>query len=348
MSIVPHVGERDRLAYRPGLLRRWFVGALAVAAFAAVALLLSTGLGLIEMARWAATQQRAFHSLVQQLLALDGAGPLAGFALVGACFVYGFVHAAIPGHGKFLIASAGLATTMTAVRLVVLSMLAACAQALTALILVYGSFALLDITAGWAQLATDRVLIPLSYVAVFAIGAVLVTRAVRGLRALVQRSRADQHDHHHHHAHDHHHDHGHHHSHGDGHDHHHHDAHCGCNHRHGPTVEEAQNVASLRDAAALIFSIGLRPCTGAVFVLVAAWRLGLLGVGAAGAFAMAIGTGAFISLVAITAVTARGATLVTAGNRYAAVVAPALQLLAGLAIIIVSLVFLLGSLLPPL
>ena len=338
------MGGRHTLAPRPGVLRRWFVGALAVAAFAAVAVLLSTGLGLIDMARWAAAQQRAFHSLVQQLLALDGAGPLAGLALVGACFAYGFIHAAIPGHGKFLIAGAGLATTMTAVRLVILSLLAALAQAVTAIILVYGSFSLLDITAGWAQMATDRVLIPLSYLAVFIIGGVLTRRAIRGLKGVFARAQHrhahdDDHDHHHHH-------HGH--SHDDHHCEHHHHHHEGCNHRHGPTLEEAQRVVGLRDAAALIFSIGLRPCTGAVFVLVAAWRLGLVGVGAAGAFAMALGTGTFISLVAITAVTARGATLVSAGNRYAAVVAPILQLITGLAIIVIALVFLVGSLLPPL
>ena len=208
------MGGRYTLARRPGLLRRLVVGALAVAAFAAVAVLLSTGLGLIDMARWAAAQQRAFHSLVQQLLALDGAGPLASLALIGACFAYGFIHAAIPGHGKFLIAGAGLATTMTVVRLVILSLLAALAQAVTAIILVYGSFSILDITAGWAQIATDRVLVPLSYLAVFAIGGVLTYRAVRGLKAFF----ADTQSRHHHHD-----DHHHHHHHGHGHDGH----HCG-------------------------------------------------------------------------------------------------------------------------
>ena len=308
--------------------RAWFSAGVALAAFLALAGTLSSGLGLVDMARWAASQQRAFHNLVSQLLALDdGGGIAAPLALVGACLAYGFLHAAIPGHGKFLIAGAGLATRMSALRLVGLSALASLAQAVTAIVLVYGSFSLLDITAGWAMAATDRVLEPLSYLAIAGIAIVLIRRAVHGLAAwwpsLVGKSGAD-HDH----DHDHHHD------------------HADCNHRHGPTLEEADAIRSWRDALALIVGIGLRPCTGAIFVLVAAWRLNLLAVGAAAAVAMAVGTGAFISLVAISAASARGATLFAAGSRYAGVAVPLIQLVAGVAILLIALAFMLVSLIP--
>ncbi len=340
MSSVPHVGARDAHPHpaspvapprrTPWRTAGWL--ALAALGFLAVAALLSSDLGLVDMARWAATQQRAFYDLVGQLLQLEKGNALAGFGLVGACLAYGFAHAAVPGHGKFLIAGAGLASRMSAVRLVALSLAASLLQAVTAIVLVYGSIALLDITAGWAMAATDNVLVPLSYVAILLIGLLLVRRAVRGFEA-VARAHAGRfglpaaHDHHHHH---------------------HHDGACGagCDHRHAPTLEEVQAVRNWRDAAMLIIGIGMRPCTGAIFVLVAAWRLDLLLVGALAAVAMAVGTGAFISLVAVSTVTARGATLLAAGVERAGLMVPILQLVAGVAIVLVSVAFLVASFIP--
>ncbi|GAB5378524.1 MAG: nickel transporter [Acuticoccus sp.] len=311
--------------------RVWLSVAAALGAFLALAVALSSGLGLVDMARWAATQQRAFHQMVSQLLALEGGSLAASGALIGACLAYGFIHAAIPGHGKFLIAGAGLASRISMTRLVLLSLAASLMQAVTAIALVYGSFALLHITAGWAMAATDKVLVPLSYLAIAGIAVILIRRAIKGLKALAPgggtRRHHDHADHHHHH-------------------HHHHDGACGCNHRHAPTMEEVDALRSWRDAAMLILGIGLRPCTGAVFVLVAAWRIGLLWVGAGAAVAMALGTGAFISLVAVSAASARGATLFAAGASRARVLVPLLQLAAGVAILLIAIAFLVASLLP--
>lgn len=318
-------GEPRPLAQRGAMgarLRVWLSAAVAGAAFLALVGALSSGLGLVDMARWAATQQRAFHGMVTQLLALDGGGVTAGLALIGACLVYGFIHAAVPGHGKFLIAGAGLASRMSVARLIGLSMLASLAQAVTAITLVYGSFAMLHITAGWAMSATDNVLIPASYLAIAAIAIVLIRRAVRSLAALGRTPDADH-----------------------GHDHDEH-SHEGCNHRHAPTLEEVDALRSWRDAAMLVAGIGLRPCTGAVFVLVASWRIGLLWVGAAAAVAMALGTGAFISLVALSAASARGATLFAAGSARARFLVPLLQLIAGIAILLIALAFLLATVFP--
>ncbi len=320
---VAAASGRDRLKARA---RVWLSVGVAALAFLALAGALSSGLGLVDMARWAASQQRAFHNMVSKLLSLDSGGYAASFALIGACLAYGFLHAAIPGHGKFLIAGAGIASRMSALRLVGLSLLASLAQALTAIVLVYGSFSLLHITAGWAMAATDNVLVPASYVAIAAISIVLIRRALKGFGALT--ASGDGHAHSHDHGHDHSHD----------------DA--GCDHRHAPTLEEVDALRSWRDAAMLVAGIGLRPCTGAVFVLVAAWRIGLLWVGAGAAVAMGLGTGAFISLVALSAASARGATLFAAGASRARFLIPLLQLVAGLAILLIALAFLIASFLP--
>lgn len=251
---------------------------------------------------------------------------IAATSLIGACLVYGFLHAAVPGHGKFLIAGAGLASRIATLKLVGLSMVASLAQAVTAVVLVYGSFALLDITVGWAMTATTRILIPLSYVAILVIRVILIHRALKGSCTVAQRRHAMPHGHHgcttHHHTHQ----------------------TCGCNHRHGPTAEEATAITSWRDAAILIAGIGIRPCKGAVFVLVAARRMDFLAIGAAAAVAMALGTGAFISLVAVSATTARGATLSAAGAKNAGIAVPMLQFFAGGAIVLLSALFLAATL----
>lgn len=344
MRSVPVVG--NRLAAGPRRPWRTVVAALlAVAFFAATALLLSSGLGLVEAAKWATTQQRAYYEMMRHLMEARG-GLLASLGLIGASLAYGFVHAAIPGHGKFLIAGAGVASRVSAWRLVALSLAASAAQAVTAIALVYGSFSALHITAGWAVEATDKVLAPLSYLAILLIALILIRRAVRGFQAVWSRQaqrlealrpgpsagHGPAHAHAHTHTHDHVHDH-------DA------DGMCGCGHRHAPTIEEADALRSWRDAAMLIIGIGLRPCTGAVFVLAVAWRMNMLAVGAIAAFAMALGTGAFISLVAVSATTARGATLFAAGAKHAGIAVPVLQLVAGVAIALIASAFLLAPLL---
>ena len=101
-----------------------------------------------------------------------------------------------------------------------------------------------------------------------------------------------------------------------------------------------------RDALALIAGIAIRPCTGAVMVLVIAWQTGLHLLGLGAVFAMALGTGAFTAMVALASVSVREASFSLSGNAAArlSLLAPALQLAAGSLILIFALGLLSASL----
>lgn len=274
---------------------------LALAA-AAVAAVWATG-GFDRLAVWAAANQRGVQGdMAGALRGLKAgeAGALAG--LMGLTFAYGVFHAAGPGHGKMLIGGYGIGRRVPALRLSVIAVAASLAQAVTAIVLVYGGVFLFDWTREQTEGAAERWLAPLSYAVIGGLGLWLVWRGIRGLRPAPA---------------------AHHHTHG-----HNHGATCG--HAHGPTVEEVARVTSVRDAALLIGGIALRPCTGAVFLLIICWRLGVDLAGILGVFAMALGTATVTVAVALLAVTAReGAVAGFADSPAARRILPALELFAG-------------------
>ncbi|MFC0241026.1 nickel/cobalt transporter [Rhodopseudomonas telluris] len=124
-----------------------------------------------------------------------------------------------------------------------------------------------------------------------------------------------RHDHGHAHGHDHHHDddHGHAHAHHDhdphGHDHHHH-AHgesCDhCGHSHGPEPAELAGPGGWRRGLGAVLTVGIRPCSGAILVLVFALAQGLFWAGVAATFMMGLGTAITVATIATIAVSAKG------------------------------------------
>ncbi len=262
-------------------------------------------------------QREAQNALAGAVRRLRAGEPGAVLAFLGISFAYGFFHAAGPGHGKMLIGGYGVASRVPFGRLALIAVAASLAQAGAAILLVYAGV----LAMGWGRDklvdVTEGVLTPISYAAVASIGLWLVWRGLRGFRKAEAAFAPDAHDHHvHHHDHPHH----------DHHDHV-HDAHCG--HSHGPTLEEVARVHGVQDALALVGGVAMRPCSGAILVLVLTWQLGLALMGVAAAVAMGVGTAVLTLVVAGLSVWAREGALSTLSGPVALRVASAIQILAG-------------------
>lgn len=263
---------------------------------------------------WVTLQQQAINqALVNAIKSLKAGGGLgAALVLGGLSFMYGILHAAGPGHGKAVISAYILADRQTLNRGIMLSFLSALVQALMALLVVAVLKFVLDASGIQTTKLTEAWLERASWAFVALFGAWLLYRQIEAYRA-VPAAAPGHHDHaHHDHAHDDHahHDHAHHaHDHAHGHDHAH--DHAGdvcdtCGHAHMPSPEALQKDWSLRRMLTLAFAIGIRPCTGAILVLVFAISQGLLWAGVFATFAMAIGTAITVSALAALAVGSRG------------------------------------------
>jgi ABC-type nickel/cobalt efflux system permease component RcnA len=233
--------------------------------------------GADQVMRLAADTQRDVQNAMAAALRGLRAGEAGALAtLWGLCFAYGFVHAAGPGHGKLVIGGYGAGSRVTARRLAGLALGASLAQAASAIILVY--FAALVLGWGRGQMTglADDVLAPLSYGLIGAVGLWLL---VRGLRHLRPRHAQDG------------------------------DVCATCGHAHGPTQAQAEAVNTWRDALVVIGTIAVRPCTGALFLLILTWRFGIDYAGIIGAFVMGLGTASITILVAVASVGLRNSTL---------------------------------------
>jgi ABC-type nickel/cobalt efflux system permease component RcnA len=255
----------------------------------------------------AASQMQVQNAMAGALRALQQGDRAAVLTLWGLCFAYGFVHAAGPGHGKLVIGGYGIGARVPVGRLAGLALASSLAQAATAVVLVYGAVWAL----GWgrAQMTglADDVLEPVSYALIAGVGLWLALRGARHLRALRRPVQAPD------------------------------DICASCGHAHGPSVEQAAEVRSWRDAAAIIAAIAVRPCTGAVFLLILTWRFGLDWAGIIGAFVMGLGTASITVLVAFAAVGLRESALQLVSNRGTARMMASAEIAAGALVMLLAL-----------
>ena len=257
---------------------------------------------------WILAKQSEFYREMSSTIRAAKSDGSAVWTLLGISFAYGIFHAAGPGHGKAVISSYLVANEETARRGIVLSFASALLQALVAVALVAVLAWLLSSTAK-TMCSAEKAIEIVSY------GLIAALRRPAGLdqgrrfyaRAAGEAGACDGGGApcttitaHHHHDHDHHH-----HDHDHDHDHDHvHDEHCG--HSHGPTPDQLAGPGGWQRGLGAIFAVGMRPCSGAILVLVFSLAQGLFWAGIAATFVMGLGTAITVATIAVVAVSAKG------------------------------------------
>ncbi|TCK01880.1 ABC-type nickel/cobalt efflux system permease component RcnA [Volucribacter psittacicida] len=260
-------------------------------------------LGVIYFSPWLVHQvaqgQKLFNQLISNNLQHIKQQPLnAGAGLILVSFLYGIFHALGPGHGKFIIASY-LALQPTQMPIAMrLTLLSSLVQALVAIGLTSLVVVLLNLSSAYfrlSQLWIERI----AFILLLLLGLYWCWQALSKIRQkqekkLPQRVKihqltpiqqgqllpmplqsevkntkilsVPQ---------------------------------CDCGHQHLPSSTQLQQAESWKSQALIVLSIGMRPCTGAIFVLFLAYMLDLYGWGILATLAMGIGTGITLSAFAL-------------------------------------------------
>jgi len=237
-----------------------------------------------QAATWVWSKHHEFHlALTRELGDLRGKDGV-GWALVLMSFLYGVLHAAGPGHGKAVLTTYLLTHRSRLNRGIAMGTAAALLQGVTALLLVYGLIGL----AGWLPRETETASLwatRVSFTLLAIVGLYLLVRAAGTWSGIVRQLRHETgHVHHGNVVH----------VHGDG---------CGC--RHLPSAVEIDTAGSRHAVAGVVLAIGLRPCSGAVLVLILASVMDLIWHGAFAVMAMSAGTAITVVVLAIFATKAR-------------------------------------------
>lgn len=241
-----------------------------------------------DFIQWVISQQAGFHrELVTLVRAISKEGsPILLWGLVSTSFFYGVFHAAGPGHGKAVISAYMLASKAPLRRGISLAFLCAGVQAVMAVAVILVLSQVFSLAGKAMQIS--RFFEIASFAAVGLIGVWILVRLLRGQSGC-------GHDHSHDHLERHHHAHGHAHAHdhSNEHDHsHEHDSHACC------SSHEQEAKTARRSIWAMVVAVGIRPCTGAVLVLLFSLSAGIFVWGLVATFAMALGTAITVAALA--------------------------------------------------
>lgn len=259
--------------------------------------------------------QSAFYRLLTDALKAvrSGGGVL---ALVGLSFAYGVFHAAGPGHGKGVVAAQAVAErsgTRPALMLGAgLSLGAALVQALVALLVVGIATVALRATAVQVTAIAGHIETA-GFTLVAAMGGWLLWRKSAPAADLFSGRITDA---------------------------------CanGCGDHCGHLAFVPSERALWRERAGIVLAAGMRPCSGALIVLVFALSQGLVAAGVLSVLAMALGTA--ITTSALAALTIGAKTLATRmagqGSRRAALAATTVELLAAAFVLVLGVSLLFG------
>lgn len=271
----------------PNRTRRWINATLIAALLLMLALLYLYWRDFVQLC---INMQIYMHRyLVLYLLQIKNGEMTGGVMLVTAGFIYGFLHSVGPGHGKFVIATY-LSTSRenhTASRLI--SFCGSMMQGVVAITFVWLLAVLFNFSMG--DLSTSRWYVEKAsalFIAVF--GVITLLRAVgirlrrtaalppirratytpQRLSAARVHARLALHD---------------------------------CGHKHLPAGRELQG--SWQSRLWVIATIGIRPCSGAILILIFANAIGMFRWGILAAMSMALGTALSIMLMALAVTHAR-------------------------------------------
>ncbi len=249
------------------------------------------GMGLREatpsgsLGAWILSVQSGFYASLQAGVREMKENGSALYSLLLVGFAYGVFHAAGPGHGKGVISAYLVADEKALRKGFALSLAAALVQALVAVAIVSVVNLALRATASTMNKLALNVELA-SFVAVALLGAVMAWRKagkVLGVMALARNPYAAvQED---------------------------------CDHVHMPPPEDIGRLTRWRDMAGVAIAAGIRPCAGALIVLVFALSQGLFAAGIAATFAMALGTALTTGAIAALAVFFKAMALKVAGGR---------------------------------
>jgi nickel/cobalt exporter len=286
------------------------------------------------IAGWVLAKQAMFYQMLAGMIRQAKSNGTALWSLMGVSFIYGIFHAAGPGHGKAVISSYLVANEETWRRGITLSLASAVMQSLTAITIVSVAAVLLGVT---AKLMSDTVNLieTVSYVLIVLLGARLLWVKGLGFFGALYDLKAERAGHEPranancNHAHDascnlhrqtaqaqnplpahfpgsaaanepeYFYCHG---------DHHHHrelDV-LPWGHAHGPEPQQLAGPGGWWRGLSAVVAVGLRPCSGAIIVLVFALAQGLFWAGIASTFVMGLGTAITVGAVATLAVGAKG------------------------------------------
>jgi nickel/cobalt exporter len=291
----------------------------------------AVGMSASGLTGWIFAEQAAFYRSLSGFIRAAKEDGAAMWELFGISFVYGVFHAVGPGHGKAVISSYLVANQETWRRGVVLSFVSAAIQSVVAIIIVAIAAVMLGATAKAIGLTVHLIEIT-SYALVILIGLRLLYVKGRGFLiacreltwrpapdlvfasapasailsvrtfelpdrrpgALVMRGGQCQVDGctahvHGFHCHDHH-------------DHH----ESAWGHAHAPEPAALAGAGGWRRGLAAVVAVGLRPCSGAIIVLIFALARDLFWTGVGATLIMGLGTAATVAAIATVAVSARG------------------------------------------
>jgi nickel/cobalt transporter (NicO) family protein len=252
---------------------------------------------------WLLRKQSEFYREISSTIRAAKTNGSAVWSLLTISFLYGIFHAAGPGHGKAVISSYLVANGETARRGVILSFASALMQSMVAVMIVGVGAWLLNVTAK-SMCGAERVIEIASYGFIAVFGARLAWTKGRALLRALRDSRVStvvpvpafayatlgegsppEQDHR---------------LTGDRHI---HDEHCG--HSHGPEPGDLAGPGGWRRGIGALLTVGVRPCSGALLVLVFALAQGLFWAGIAATFVMGLGTAITVATIAILSVGAK-------------------------------------------